>query len=362
MYLDHAATAPPEEAVIAAMSDCMRRAFANPSSPYGMAGAARKEQRLCRQTLANMLGCDSQQLVFTSGGTESNNHALHAAAGKHVVLAAIEHSSVSAAARLWGCEVSTVLPDANGVTSPESVQAALRPDTALICVQYANNETGVLQPVQAIGHLARERGIPFHVDAVQAFGHVPVSAACCDSMSLSAHKLYGPRGVGALYMRTPLAPLIAGGGQERGLRAGTENTAAICGFRVAAQLAAEDMEARALREARLLNAFVRELRAAVPNMRVLGENAPRLPAVLAVCLPQLLAETAIARLDLMGIQVSGGAACASRTGGSSHVYRSMGLGEHEAKCVLRISVGRHTGDLAPAARAIAEVYARYAGR
>lgn len=340
IYLDHAATTPVDERVMAEMLRCMRECFANPSAAYGAAGAARREQRLARRQLAQMLGCDTGEVFFTSGGTESNNWAFQAARGKHAVVSAMEHASVLEAARRWAGSVTLVQPDAQGVIHPEAVEAAIRPDTALVSVQWANNETGVLQPVEDIGRMAHSHGALFHTDAVQAFGHVKVSAACCDLLSLSAHKLYGPRGIGCLFVKsgTALSPMVVGGGQESGLRAGTENTPAICGLGMAAGLAQEDMENRAQREQALIDAFAK----ALPRARMLGKGAQRLPGVAAFWLPGLESEQVIAQLDLHGVCISGGAACASASREPSHVYRAMGLSEREARSVIRISVGRAT--------------------
>ncbi|MGN0972206.1 MAG: cysteine desulfurase family protein, partial [Aristaeellaceae bacterium] len=241
--LDHAATTCPEPEVIAAVAECMRDCWANPSAAYQGAAQARRTLLHTRRTLAKLLRCDPAEIVFTSGGTESNNTALRLAAGRHAVASYVEHSSVLEAARLWASDITLVQPNSQGVIHPEAVEAALRPDTALVSVQWANNETGVRQPVEAIGRLLRARRIPFHVDAVQAVGHVPVDVACCDMLSLSAHKFYGPRGAGALYVRqgTPMRPLLAGGGQEGGRRSGTENVPAIAGMGVAADMALSDM-------------------------------------------------------------------------------------------------------------------------
>ncbi|MGN0779238.1 MAG: cysteine desulfurase family protein [Aristaeellaceae bacterium] len=358
--LDHAATTCPEEAVIAAMAQCMRTCWANPSAVYGEAGQARRAMLQGRRTLAKLVHCDPAQLVFTSGGTESNNMALSLARGRHAVVSAIEHHSVLEAARRWADSVTLVQPDARGLVTPRQVEAALRPDTALVSVQWANNETGVRQPVEQIGQLLRARRIPFHVDAVQAVGHVPVDTACCDLLTLSAHKFYGPRGAGALVIRpgTPVKPLLVGGGQEGGRRAGTENVPAIVGMGVAAELALADMLPRAERERQLLRTLTALLRADIPGLCVLGEDAARLPGVMALRLPGLSSEVAIAALDSRGIQVSGGAACASSSGEASHVYRAMGLDEASAREVIRVSVGRYTteADIRTAAQAIAEVW------
>lgn len=338
IYLDHAATTPVDERVMEAMTKCMREAFCNPSAAYSAAGIARKTQRLARQTVARMLGCDPNEVFFTSGGTEGNNWAMQAAKGRHAVVSAIEHASVLEAARAYAGSVTLVQPDADGVIRPEKVEAAIRPETALVSVQWANNETGVLQPVHEIARIARRHGALFHTDAVQAFGHVPVNVENIDLLTISAHKFYGPRGAGCLYVRTGtrIAPLLYGGEQESGLRAGTENTPAICGLGLAAELAEADMQERAEREAALLQLFWKEL----GHGRVLGENARRLPGVMALLMPGYESEMLIARMDLKGIQLSGGAACAAGSGQPSHVYRAMGLDDREARCVLRVSVGR----------------------
>ena len=338
IYLDHAATTPVDERVIEAMTRCMRESFANPSAAYSAAGHARKAQRMARQTVARLLGCDQNEVFFTSGGTEGNNWAMQAARGKHAVVSAIEHASVLEAAKAYAAEVTLALPDADGVIQPEAVASAIRPDTALVSVQWANNETGVLQPVHEIARIAHKHGALFHADAVQAFGHVAVDVENIDLLTISAHKFYGPRGAGCLYVKsgTRLSPLLHGGGQESGLRAGTENTPAIYGLGMAAELAEADMAERAEREQALLDLFVQALSGC--SVSVLGGE--RLPSVLALFIPGRESEELIAKLDLKGIQVSGGAACAAGSNQASHVYRAMGLSERDARCVLRVSVGR----------------------
>lgn len=340
IYLDHAATTPADERVIEAMTKCMRECFYNPSAAYSAAGSARKAQRIARQTVSRMLGCDQNEVFFTSGGTEGNNWAMQAAKGRHVVVSAIEHASVLEAARAYAGSVTLVQPDANGVIQPETVEAAIRPDTALASVQWANNETGVLQPVHEIARIAHAHGALFHTDAVQAFGHVPVNVQSIDLLTLSAHKFYGPRGAGCLFAKsgTRLPALLQGGGQESGLRAGTENTPAICGLGMAAALAGADVTERAVRERALMDLFLQELSGC--DVRVLGADAERLPGVMALFIPGHESEMLIAKLDVQGIQVSGGAACAAGNAEPSHVYRAMGLSRRDAKCVIRISVGR----------------------
>lgn len=356
IYLDHAATTPTDERVAACMTQTMRTAWANPSAAYSEAGNARKAMRIARGQIASLLHADASSVYFTSGGTESNAWAMTAARGKHAVISAIEHASVLEAANRYAAEVTLVQPDETGVIRPETVAAAIRPDTALVSVQWANNETGVLQPIREIRAVTGR--IPLHVDAVQAFGHVAVDASLCDLMSLSAHKLYGPRGIGALYIAPGmrLAPMIPGGHQEMNLRAGTENVPAIAGFGEAARLAQEDLIQRAEAERALMHDFIRQIH--IPGLRVLGESAPRLPGVCALYLPQLPSEKAIMKMDLRGFCLSGGAACHAGDGQPSHVYRAMGLSERDAACVVRISIGRSTTKeaLAACAQALEEVW------
>ena len=368
IYLDHAATTPADPRVIEAMARCMREAWLNPSAAYAGAGAARRALREARAAVAALIHAQPQALVFTSGGTEANNQAVALARGGHAVVSAIEHASVLRAAAALCREVTLVAPGPDGRVRPGAVLDALRPDTRLISVQLANNETGMLQPVAEIAAIARARRIPLHCDAVQAVGHVPVDvkALGVDLLSLSGHKLYGPRGVGALYVRqgVPLPPLIHGGSQELGLRAGTENLPAIAGLAVAARLAAEDLDARAARERALLDRFCAEVQRRVPGSRRLGEGERtgddlRLPGVAALLIPGVNSERAVARLDQMGIQVSGGAACASREHEISHVYRAMGLSDADAACVIRVSVGRGNteAEMAEAAEAVGRIKA-----
>ena len=352
IYLDNSATTRTAHSAAQAAGKYMTEEFFNPSAAYSPAVREERAVNGARKTIASAIGVQGDEIIFTSGGTESNNWALQAARGKHAVVSAIEHASVLEAARRWAASVTVVEPDDGGVIRPERVQSALRADTALVSVQWANNETGVLQPVEEIGQIAHRHGALFHTDAVQAFGHVPVNASCCDLLSLSGHKLYGPRGVGCLFVRsgTSLPPLLFGGEQESGLRAGTENTPAICGLGMAAKLAQEDMDKRAHNERALISAFAQ----ALPEARMLGWQAKRLPGVAAFHLPGLESERVIAHLDLHGVCVSGGAACASASHEPSHVYRAMGLDDREARCVIRISVGRSTSmeDMLEAARLI----------
>ena len=367
IYLDHAATTPPHPRVAAAVRRAMAESWANPSALYGAAGDARRALRRAREALSGLLNASPQELILTSGGSEGNSQALRLAEGRHAVVSAIEHASVLAAARQWCREVTLVPPDDRGVVRPEAVEAALRADTALVSVQLANNETGVVQPAAAIGALARRRGIPYHCDAVQAVGRVDVDVRemNIDLLTLSAHKFYGPRGVGAMYVRqgVSLPPLIPGGGQQFGLRGGTEDVPGACGLIEAIALLREDAQTERKRQRALLDAFLSRLTARIPGSFILGDGAPRLCGVAAVCLPGLLAEQAVADMDLMGFALSGGAACSMGSGQVSHVYRAMGLDEARARCVVRVSIGRGTdaGMLDNALEALCAVYARRVG-
>ena len=342
--LDHAATTAPDERVISAVAEAMRTATANPSAAYSAAGAARAVLRRGREAAAAALNARADEIWFTSGGTEADNWAVKLAAGRHAVISAVEHHAVLNAAKLWGCAVTWVAPDERGRITAAAVERALRRDTALIAVQYANNETGVIHEIAEIGALARARRVPFLCDAVQAVGHVPVDMRACaiDLLALSAHKFYGPRGVGCLAARTGIAlsPLIAGGGQQQGLRGGTEDVPAIAGMAAAMALFREDLDAEAARERALTDRLAARLTREYPGARRLGEGAPRLPGIAAMLLPGLESERAVPALDTMGFQVSGGAACSARDGAASHVYTAMGLSAADARCVLRFSVGR----------------------
>ena len=347
------------------MCECMKNNYANPSAAYSAAGNARKELRTTKKILAGMLGCTMQEIYFTSGGTEANNWALMQAAGKHVVLSAIEHHSVLLAAKKMGCDITFVKPECNGRIDPAKVAAAIRTDTVLISVQYANNETGVLQPAAEIAEIAKKHGVLYHCDAVQAFGHIPVDVSECraDFISASAHKLYAPKGIGFLYIRqgTGVLPMIMGGGQEYNMRAGTENIAAICGFGVAAQLARDDMQERIDKGHRLRNLLVSLLDKKALSIAELCKDSERVPGITALLLPGIESEEAIAKLDLQGIMVSGGAACASKSSRSSHVFDAMGLSEKQVRCVIRISTGRNTteAEITAAADAIASIFQNY---
>lgn len=348
IYLDYAASSPPFPEAITKMSDLSRSHFGNPGALHKAGSMGRKILQESRFILAKLTNVRPEEIFFTSGGTESNNWAVAAgaaAAGRnHIVCSAAEHSSVLAAVgqmRKKGYAVTYLNPDRTGRILPEAVEAVLRPDTALLCVQAVNNETGVLQDVDTLSDLCRSRGVRYFCDGVQSFGQVAQNLHRADFLSLSAHKLGGPRGVGCLIVRQPLspAPLIVGGGQEFGLRAGTENLPAIAGFALAAKLAAGVLPREQARLKELTRLLETELRALVPDLRVAGEGADR-SHILSCAFPGISAEEMVVRLDLRGICASPGAACAASSGKPSHVLLSMGYSPKEASEFVRFSPGR----------------------
>ncbi|MFN2568415.1 MAG: cysteine desulfurase family protein [Candidatus Dormibacteria bacterium] len=371
IYLDHAATTPiaPEarDAVLALLTE----EFGNPSSLHSRGRAARVAADAARDRLAAVLGCGHGELVFTSGGTEANNLAIrgvldrHRDRGRHVVVSTIEHDSVLATtAALTGlgrAEATLVGPDAGGRVSPEDIAAAVRPETILVSVMLVNNEVGTVQDVGAIASLVRERNPEtlIHADAVQALGRIPVNVAelGVDLLSLSGHKVYGPKGVGALYIRrgTLIAAQLTGGGQERNRRSGTENTAGIAGFGRAVEVAEARRPADAPRLTGLARGLMDAVTAAVPDVVVTGASGPaRAPGFATLAFPGARTDLLLTVLDRHGICASGGSACSSGASIPSHVLGAMGLPPHVAGGALRLTPGRGTteADMDHAARAI----------
>lgn len=351
IYLDYAASSPPFLQAAECMQQVMLQQFGNPGALHCAGADARFLLQKSRRTIANLLGVQDREVFFTSGGTESNNWAVKMGCrkgkGQHIVAAATEHKSVLQAVsrmRGQGYSVSYVYPGRDGRILPETVEAVLRPDTCLVCVQAVNNETGVIQDVDTISALCRKRGIAYLCDSVQSFGHVEQPLKKADFISLSAHKLGGPRGVGCLVVRYPntLSPLIDGGGQELGLRSGTENLPGIAGFAAAAQLSAQSLKQDEKHLARLSQALLQGLREAVPQMEINGDDAPRHPGILNCRFPGISAEEMVMRLDLKRICVSPGAACGARDPEPSHVLLAMGHSPQHAKESVRFSPGRLT--------------------
>lgn len=352
VYLDYAATTPTDERVLAAMLPYFTQHFGNPSSLYSFGRETRRAVALARRQVAELLGASPEEIFFTSGGSESDNWLIKGVAAArghgHIVTTAVEHHAVlRACASLPTDRFSvTYLPvDAKGRVAPEDVEAALRPDTILVSIMMANNEVGTIEPIAAIGAICRQQGILFHTDAVQAAGHLPIDVQQLqvDALSLSGHKLYGPKGIGALYLRRGLAvsPLICGGEQERSQRAGTENVPGIVGLGRAAGLAQQEMPAET---ERLLSLRTRLLQGVqvIPGVRLNGDAQQRLPGNVNLAISGVDQETLLIRLDLMGFAVSAGSACSAGSLEPSHVLLAMGQSPDEARSALRITLGRFT--------------------
>ena len=351
VYLDHAATTPLLQEAAAAMLPYMTECYGNPSSLHSFGRAARQACARGRVQVAGLLGAAAAEIFFTSGGSESDNWALkglawaHQAQGRHIITSSIEHHAVLHACA-WleqqGFTVTYLPVDAAGRVTPESVVQALRPDTILVSIMTANNEVGTLEPIAAIGTLLRERGILFHSDAVQAAGHVPLDMRSLpvEALSLSGHKFYGPKGIGALYLRrgTAIAPLLHGGSQERGLRAGTENTAGIVGLGVAAEQAALQLSAEAARLRKLRDMLADGIRQ-LPGAWINGSDE-RLPGHLSFGLEGIASDVLLIRLDLAGFAVSAGSACSAGSLEPSHVLAAMGQSAVQAGAAVRVTLGR----------------------
>ena len=365
IYLDYAASAPPYPQVAEKVRQVMIDAYGNPGAIHQAGNHARWILHESRRCLARLLNVREQEVFFTSGGTEANNWAVKLGCRngdrRHIVVAATEHKSVLEAVRQMetqGYTVTRLQPDKDGRITPEAVDAALTANTALLCVQAVNNETGVIQDVEAIAALAKKKGVRYLCDAVQSFGHVEQPLHKADFISISAHKLGGPRGVGCLVVRYPhrLPPLIHGGGQELGHRSGTENLPGIAGFALAAQLSMDSLKEEEVRLQSLTDTLLEKLKEAVPTLEVNGGNH-RHPGILNCHFPGITAEEMVARLDLKGICASPGAACAASDPKPSHVLLAMGYPEQRAKESVRFSVGRltTTDEIDATAQAVASI-------
>ena len=352
IYLDNAATTALSAEVLDAMTECLREQAGNPSSVHGTGREAGRALDRARRKTANLLRCETREVVFTSGGSESDNLAIKGTAfamrdrGRHLITSAIEHHAVLRTCR-WlekqGFEVTCLPVDGEGRVNPADVEKAIRKDTILISVMTANNEIGTIQPIAEIGRIARERGVLFHTDAVQAVGAMPLdlSALPVDLLSLSAHKFHGPKGTGALFVRdgTRIESLIHGGAQERGLRAGTENLAGIVGLSKALEKAGEGISERTGRIAALRDLLIRGVRERIPGAVLHGEKAPRLPGIAHFSFPGVDGEALLLRLDLAGIACSGGSACTSGSHEPSHVLEAIGSTPEEIRSGIRFSLG-----------------------
>jgi cysteine desulfurase len=350
VYLDNNATTPVLPEVFEAMRPYFAEHFGNASSIHHHGQETRAAVERARESVAALLGCRASEIVFTSGGTEGDNLAISGLtrAGDHVISSTIEHHAVLNSCKhleAMGCEITYIPVDGRGLIDPDDVRRALRPNTKLITIMMANNETGVLQPVGEIGKIAAEADIYFHTDAVQAAGKVPIDVKRlgCDLLSISGHKLHAPQGVGALYVRkgTILQPMFYGGSHERSRRAGTENVPGIIGLGKAAELAREALERgdlaqmSAMRD-RIEQQILSEVEATGAN----GEGAPRVPNTTNIHFDYIEGEALVIALDLKGLAVSTGAACSSGAIEPSHVLTAMGLPPEIARASLRFSLGK----------------------
>ena len=356
MYFDNAATTRLSRRALAAMLPFMEGEQGNPSSLHSYAREARKALEQARTKIAGCLGAEAEEIVFTSGGSEGNNYLLRGAVaanhskGRHVITSAVEHPSVLNTLyelERQGSVELTVLPvDGYGRVSVVDVFAAMRPDTILISVMMANNEVGTLQPISSIGALCREQGILFHVDAVQAAGHIPVDmhALHADLLTISAHKFHGPRGMGAAYVKKGMAifPLLTGGEQEKHRRAGTENVAGAVGMAEALLEQTEGMEEERSRIEELSAKLIDGILSAVSDCRLTGHRLERLPGIVSFLFDGVSADELLALLDMQGIAASAGSACTAGSNEPSHVLKAMGLLNGGRRAPLRLSLSRYT--------------------
>ena len=355
IYLDYAATTPTHPEVVKAMLPYFTDAFGNPSSLYSYGQEAKGAIEEARSKVANLIGAQNEEIVFTSGGTEADNFALKGVAyaneskGNHIVTSSIEHHAVIEACKFLerrGYSVTYLPVDEYGLVEPDDVKKAITAKTILISVIHASNEVGTIEPVAEISRIAREAGIYFHTDAVQAVGHIPVNVneLGVDLLSMSAHKLYGSKGVGALYIRkgTKLSPFMHGGGQEKERRASTENVPGIVGFGKAVEIAQHDMSEEATRLARLRDQLIKGLVERIDHTRLNGHPQKRLPNNVNVSVDFVEGESMILNLDLEGICASTGSACSSSSLEPSHVLLALGLSHEQAHGSLRFSLGKWT--------------------
>lgn len=352
IYLDHAATTAVSPEVMEEMAPFFTDSYGNPSAVYATGREAHRALDQARKRAAAAIGASPSEIYFTSGGSESDSWALIGTAfanrekGNHLITTRIEHHAVLNTCG-WlekqGFRVTYLSVDPSGRVRPEEAERAITEDTILVSVMAANNEIGTLQPVEEIGRICREKGVLFHTDAVQAMGVIPVDAGAwgADLLSLSAHKFHGPKGTGLLYVRkgTRLDPLIHGGSQERGLRAGTENLAGIAGMGKAMELAAAGIPERAERLRTLRNRLIRGVTESIPGAVLNGDPERRLPGNAHFLFPGIDGEALLLRMDLAGIAVSGGSACTTGSLEPSHVMEALGRGEREARSSLRLSLG-----------------------
>ncbi|MGE5543343.1 MAG: cysteine desulfurase NifS [Bacillota bacterium] len=357
IYFDHSATTPVDPSVVEAMLPYLKDRYGNPSSNYRLGKEARHAMENAREQVAALIGAHPDEIIFTSGGTEANNLAILGTAykkwekGRHIITSAIEHRAVLEPCkflRSQGFDVTFLPVDESGMVDPGDVEEAIRTDTILVSIMHANNEIGTIQPVEEIGKIAKERGITFHCDAVQSIGRIPVDVEKlgCDMLSISAHKLYGPKGVGCLYLRkgTEIVPLITGGGQERDLRGGTENLPGMVGFGRAAELAGQVLQRSRWEMVFLRDRIIEGISERIPNSFLNGHRFQRLPGHVSFSFSNVDGRALISMLDEKGIAASHGSACHSDSPGPSHVLKALGYSDELAQSTLRITLGRDNDD------------------
>jgi cysteine desulfurase len=355
IYLDYAATTPTDPAVVQAMLPYFHDAFGNPSAIYSYGQEAKNALEEARGKVARLIGARDEEIIFTSGGTEADNFALKGAAyanqkkGNHIIISAIEHHAVLESCKFlgkMGYKITYLPVDKYGLVDPDSVKKAITDKTILISVMHANNEIGTIQPIAEIGKIAKEAGILFHSDAVQTAGHIPVNVndLNVDLLSMSGHKLYGPKGVGVLYIRkgSKLTPFMHGGAQERGRRASTENVPGIVGLGKAAELAGQDLEVEAQRLTGLRDKLISGIVQKVDRTHLNGHPVKRLPNNVNISVEFVEGESMCLNMDIAGICASTGSACSSGSLEASHVLLAIGLEPVQAHGSLRFTLGKWT--------------------
>lgn len=358
VYMDHSATTFVDASVLERMLPFFSEKYGNPNSVHAWGREVRASVEEARSSVARLINAEPREILFTGGGSEADNLAIKGVAevlsgkGRHVITSAIEHHAVLDTVKWLGKNgfETTILPvDGQGLVDLEEFRRAIRPDTILATVMYANNEVGTVQPIQEMGAICRERGILFHTDAVQAAGHIPIDVKelPVDLMTMAAHKMYGPKGVGALYVRkgVRLAPLVHGGGQEFGLRSGTENTPGLVGFGAAAELAMKRMAGGEIEEERRLrDRLIEGVLSRIEDVTLTGHRFLRLPFHASFCIRYIEGEAMLLRLDFAGIGASSGSACTSGSLEPSYVLLAMGLDHATAHGSLRLTLGKDTSE------------------
>ena len=351
VYLDNNATTPMDDRVIEVMTKVMRESYGNPSSVYQVGQKGKKIIEESREMISGLLGLKSREIVFTSGGTESNNMAIRGVArclkkkGMHLITSAIEHSSVLNTFKdmeSLGWEVTYLGADEKGKVNTEELRRSIKDETVLISIMHSNNEIGTFQPITEIGKIAKEKNIIFHVDGVQSVGKIKIDFENIDLFSFAAHKFYGPKGIGALYVKSgvKIEKLITGGHQERNRRAGTENVAGVCGMAKALEITLENLYVEMEKEKKLRNYMEKKILESIDKVTINGDLSNRLSNTSSISFEKVEAESLLFALDMKGIAVSAGSACASSTLSPSHVLEAIGFSISKAKSTLRISLGR----------------------